>query len=357
MATLQELAELVGGKLIGEPSTEIHQALPIQDCNGSSITLIDSKKNLERFESSAAAAAVVTEVLETSRPQIQVSDLHEAFRTIVLHFRPPCVTLAHQIISSEARIAASAKLGVNTTVGPGAEIGDEVTIGPNCVIHPGVHIMAQCEIGDDCEIYPGCVLYPQTRIHDRVILHSQVVLGSDGFGYSQKDGKHIKSSQLGWVEIHDDVEIGANSCVDRGAYGPTVIGEGTKLDNLVQIGHNCHIGKHNLLCAQVGIAGSTSTGDYVVMAGQAGVTDHVHIGDQAVIGAQSGVASNLDGKKIYFGSPAIRRQAKLKEVILVGRLEETNQELKELRAKTEALESQIAALLGKDLENAENKAA
>lgn len=339
MATLAELAALVDGTIVGDGTLELAKALPIPDSDSKTVTLVDSSKNLRVFEASEAAAAVVAKEYETSRSLIVVKDLHQAFRTLVLFFRPAFRNTTHAGISADARVDNSATIGEGTYVAPGAIVGPECKVGKNCILHDGVQLMEQCVLGDNCQIFPSAILYPQTVLGKRVIIHAGAVIGCHGFGYSQMEGKHIKASQLGWAEIGDDVEIGANSSVDRGVYGPTVIGEGTKIDNFVQIGHNCHIGKHNLLCAHVGIAGSTSTGNYVVMAGQAGAKDHVHIGEKAIVGAQSGAAGDLEGNKTYFGSPAVPRNQKLREVLQVQRLAETNKELKELRARLEILES------------------
>ena len=163
---------------------------------------------------------------------------------------------------------------------PFATIGDDVTIGAGSTIHSGVHIMAGSRIGEDVTIFPNAVLYENTVVGARCLIHAGAVLGAYGFGYEQVDGRHQLSAQLGNVELGADVEVGAGTTIDRGTYGPTVIGEGTKIDDQVMVAHNCRIGRHNMLCSQVGIAGSTTTGDYVVMAGQVGVRDHVNIGDR-----------------------------------------------------------------------------
>ena len=190
--------------------------------------------------------------------------------------------------------------------------------------------MPGCKIGRDCQLFPGVVLYPGTILGDRVILHSNVVLGANGFGYRFAEGRHQPASQLGWVEIGDDVEIGANTTIDRGTYGATTVGCGTKIDNLVQIGHNCRIGKHNLICAHVGIAGSSSTGDYVVLAGQVGVRDHTHIGDRAQIAAQAGVASDVAAGEVMLGSPAIPRYEQAQVWAAMLKLPEMRKTLKRI---------------------------
>ena len=176
---------------------------------------------------------------------------------------------------------------------PGATIGDDVEIGSGSTIHPGTRVLAGCKLAERVTLFPNVVLYENTQVGAGTIIHSGAVIGSHGFGYRQDAGRHEPSAQLGHVEIGAGVEIGACTTIDRGTYGPTKIGDGTKIDNLVMIAHNCRIGRHNMICSQVGIAGSTSTGDYVIMAGQVGVRDHVHIGTGAVLAAMAGITNDV----------------------------------------------------------------
>src|SRR5205807_3439123 len=165
---------------------------------------------------------------------------------------------------------------------PFAAVGEGTVVGARCRLHSGAVVGRHCRLGDDVVLYPNAVLYDGTVLGSRVIIHANAVIGADGFGYRLQNGRHVKVPQLGHVELGDDVEIGACTTIDRGTFQATRIGAGTKIDNLVQIGHNCKIGRHNLLVSQMGIAGSSTTGDYVVMAGQVGIADHIHIGDRAV---------------------------------------------------------------------------
>ena len=220
---------------------------------------------------------------------------------------------------------------------PLATIGDDVEIGAGTTIHSGVHIMAGSRIGEDVTIFPNAVLYENTVVGPRCLIHAGAVLGAYGFGYELVDGRHQLSAQLGNVEFGADVEIGAGTTIDRGTYGPTVIGEGTKIDDLVMVAHNCRIGRHNMLCSQVGIAGSTTTGDYVVMAGQVGVRDHVHIGDRAVLGAMAGVTNDVPEGSRMIGIPATpEREQKIKQAMM-SRLPEMRQQLKRLQAAVDKL--------------------
>jgi UDP-3-O-[3-hydroxymyristoyl] glucosamine N-acyltransferase len=188
-----------------------------------------------------------------------------------------------------------------------------------------------CRLGDDVTLYPNAVLYDGTVLGSRVIVHANAVVGADGFGYRFQGGRHVKVPQFGHVEIGDDVEIGACTTVDRGTFQATRIGEGTKIDNLVQVGHNCHIGKHNLLVSQMGIAGSSSTGDYVVIAGQVGIADHVHIGDRVLIGAKAGVTKDVPAGERMLGAPATPEREQKRILMSLEKLPEIRRELRRLK--------------------------
>jgi len=217
-------------------------------------------------------------------------------------------------IHSSAIIGTNVKLPEKISIGAYVVIGDNVSLGKYTRIDSFCTIEKDSTIGENCHFYPNVTVYENTKIGDDVNIHSGSVIGADGFGYILQEGIHTKIPQIGQVIIHDNVEIGANSTIDRGTIGPTIIGEGSKIDNLVQIGHNCIIGKHSILCAQVGLAGSTIVGDYVYLAGQVGVAGHLEIGNQAMVGAQSGVAASLQAEHKYFGTPA-REAMQMKKII------------------------------------------
>jgi UDP-3-O-[3-hydroxymyristoyl] glucosamine N-acyltransferase len=245
-------------------------------------------------------------------------------------------------VSPLAVIAASAVIGPDCNIHPGAYIGEDAVIGAGCDIYPGVVISADCRLGDHCTVYPNAVLYPQIVVGNRVIIHASAVLGADGFGYRFQQGRYSKIPQLGNVEIHDDVEIGACTTIDRAMIGSTTIGEGTKLDNLVMIGHNCELGKHNAFASQVGFAGSVTTGDYVVCAGQVGIADHVHIGDKAVLGAKSGVHKDMEGGKTYLGAPATEEQDQFRILMALRKLPELRKQLRDLESQVADLTKRLA---------------
>ncbi len=338
--TLGELARLVGGALWGDASLALTGAATLGLARTGEITLADHPDRDRELAASPAAAVIATPDVECSgKPAIIVKDVHAAFAAAVSHFRPPRARTRIGV-SAMAVVSPSAKIAEDVDVHPGATIGDAVEIGSGSTIHAGVHIMAGCILGDGVTLFPNVVLYEDTRVGHGAIIHAGAVIGAYGFGYREVDGRHQLSAQLGHVEIGPDVEIGAGATIDRGTYGPTVIGEGTKIDNMVMIAHNCRLGRHNLICSQVGIAGSTTTGDYVVMAGQVGVRDHVHIGTRAVLCSKAGVSNDVaDGVEVL-GSPAAPlRQAKL-QMAAVAKLPEMRRQFRALQRQFEEFRGQ-----------------
>ena len=240
-----------------------------------------------------------------------------------------------------ASVAASARVDSKAFVDAFASVADDCEVGEGSHLHSGVRVMNGCRIGKDCQLFPGVVLYPGTILEDRVVLHAGAVVGSHGFGYRMENGRHTPTAQLGWVHIESDVEVGANTTIDRGTYGATRIGCGTKIDNLVMIAHNCNIGKHNLICSHVGIAGSASTGDYVVLAGQVGIRDHIHIGARTMVGAQAGVVADTGEDKVMLGSPALPRNEQALIFAALNRLPEMRKTVKELSRQVDKLAPKI----------------
>lgn len=335
--TLREIAHLVGGRLVGNPELRIAGAAILRDAGPDEITLVEHARLAPLLAASEASAVVVPPQFQPEGiAYIVVDNVHAAFSQIVQHFRPRRPMLQPGV-SPHAMIAPTAKIGPGVTIHPGVVIEDEVEVGAGVTIHAGVRILAGSRIGEDTVIFPNTVLYENTQVGPRCIIHATAVLGAYGFGYKTVEGRHRLSAQLGYVVIEADVEIGAGTTIDRGSYGPTVVGEGTKIDNQVMIGHNCRIGRHNLLCSQVGIAGSTTTGDYVTMAGQVGVRDHVHIGERASLGAKAGVKGDVPGGAIYFGVPATPEREQLALQAAFSRLPDLRRQVKELQRQVEAL--------------------
>jgi UDP-3-O-[3-hydroxymyristoyl] glucosamine N-acyltransferase len=334
---------MVDGSLIGDGRLLIRGAATLRDAEPGQITLVDGQERNRCLADCRATAAVAPKTFRPEGlPVIQVDDVHQAFSSIVNYFRPQRPE-KRTGISPFAVVSPTATLADDVQVHPLASVADDVVIGAGSTIHSGVHVMAGSQIGRDVTIFPNAVLYENTIVGPRCVIHAGAVLGAYGFGYGLVEGRHELSAQLGNVVLGADVEIGAGTTVDRGTYGPTVIGEGTKIDDLVMVAHNCRIGRHNMLCSQVGIAGSTSTGDYVVMAGQVGVRDHVHIGDHAVLGAMAGVTNDVPDGYRMIGIPATpEREQKIKQAAL-SKLPEMRRQLKKLQRIVDTLVDEAAA--------------
>ena len=311
VATVEQLAELVRGRLVGDGSVSIRSARPVGEAGPGDITFIENDRFAKLLRGSPASAAIVGPHFSTGRNEveqslavIEVDDPMSAFLAVRTHLigeQKPRWTGIHP----QACVAPTAQIGADVAIYPFAYVGDGASIGDGTTLHPGAVIGDGCKLGRDCIIHPNAVLYQNVTLGDRVEIHAGSVLGGDGFGYRQVDGRHVKIPHSGRLEVENDVEVGANCTIDRATFETTRIGEGTKIDNLVMIGHNNQIGRHNLLCGQVGIAGSCKTGDYVVMAGQAGIKDKTQIGDRVIVGAQAGVHRNISDGQNVLGSPAI----------------------------------------------------
>lgn len=329
--SLSELAKLVQGKLIGDGSIQIASARPIAAAQPGDISFLEDLKHVDRVNGCQATALVAPVGAGLNGlARIEVADPLLAFAAIVSHFRRRAPA-AWQGIDSRAALADSAQVGEGSSVGPFAVIGPQTRLGRNCRIHSNVSIGSGCILGDEVVLYPGVVLYDGTVLGNRVIVHANTVIGGDGFGYRTRAGKHVKVPQLGHVEIGDDVEIGACTTIDRGTFEATHIGAGTKIDNLVQIAHNCQIGQHNLLVSQMGIAGSSSTGDYVVIAGQVGIVDHAHIGAGAIIGAKAGVTKDVPAGQRMLGAPATPEREQKRILMSMEKLPEIRRDLKRIK--------------------------
>ena len=329
--TLRQLADLVQGTVQGDGELILASARSLTEAGPGDITFVENDKHMAQLHQSRASAAVVPPTISANgKSVIQAADPLMAFVSIVRHFQHRTEPVPHGI-DSRASVHASVTLGPEPSVLPLAVIGEGTTLGARCRIHSHVVIGRFCRIGDDVTIYPGAVLYDDTVVGDRVIIHANSVIGGDGFGYRFHQGRHVKVPQLGCVELANDVEIGACTTIDRGTFSATRIGEGTKIDNLVQVAHNCEIGKHNIFVGQMGIAGSCTTGDYVVVAGQVGIADHVHIGTGAVIGARSGVPSDIPAGQRSLGAPATPEREQKKILMSLAKLPEMRKDVQRIK--------------------------
>jgi UDP-3-O-[3-hydroxymyristoyl] glucosamine N-acyltransferase len=336
--TIHELAELVQGTLQGDGTAVVTDARSLHQAGPEHITFLENDKHLGKLKGCRAAAVVVPASLsvhDTDLPLpapalLRVKDALCSFLAIVQHLRPKVEPLP-AVIDARAAVHSTARIGPDCVVQPLAAIGEDSVLGARCQIHSGAVIGRNCRLGDDVVLYPNSVLYDGTVLGDRVIVHSGAILGADGYGYRFHQGRHAKVPQLGWVEVGDDVEIGAGTTIDRGTIDATRIGPGTKIDNQVQIGHNCQIGAHNLLVSQVGIAGSSRTGQYVVIAGQVGIADHVEIGDQVLIGAKAGVFRDIPSGERMLGCPATPENRQKRLVLSVERLPNVIQDVRRIK--------------------------
>lgn len=299
-----DIVAFVGGRYGGPHELALTGVGTLADAAPDQLAFLSNPKYAPQLAATRAGAVLVANEIDGDDPRfIRVGNPYFAVAAVVSRWfaaRP-----APQGISPLSAIASSATIGVNVAVGPFTTIGDNVVIGDNVTIYGHVAIEPDCVIGDGTIMYPHVTLYHGSKIGQRCILHGGVVIGADGYGFATEGGRHHKIPQIGIVRIEDDVEIGANSTIDRAALGETVIGEGTKIDDLVMIGHNVRVGKHCLLIAQVGIAGSTELGDYVVAAGQTGFSGHLKIGSGAQVAAKSAVLRDVDAGVKVMGSPAV----------------------------------------------------
>ncbi|MBI2804545.1 MAG: UDP-3-O-(3-hydroxymyristoyl)glucosamine N-acyltransferase [Planctomycetes bacterium] len=325
--TVRQLAELVQGKVVGDGSLLIHAARTLHEAQPGEITFLDQTKNAAKLAGSHASAAVVPrQTVSVAKVLIEVEDPLFAFIAIVKHFQG-AAPFKPSGIDPRAALDPSVIVGAEPSIAPFVTVGAGSRLGNRCRLEAGASIGRNCLLGDDVFIHSNAVLYDDTVLGDRVTIHANATLGADGFGYRLQQGRHVKVPQLGNVVVGNDVEIGAGATIDRGTFGPTRIGDGTKIDNLVQIAHNCAIGKHNAIAAQVGIAGSCTTGDYVFMGGQAGVRDHLHIGDRAMLAAKSGIANDVPAGRRMFLSPAHDERDAARISICIGKLPEMRRDL------------------------------
>src|SRR6266508_672353 len=338
---IKELAAKLNCEFVGDQETSITSVAPIENAQPGDLTFLSNRK-YRRYLGATGASAIILENAE-DRPEGKAAIISPApyltFAEAINMLYPP-LSLERGIHPS-AIISPSADIGENVSIGPYSVIGDDVVIGDNvsilahCVIYHGARIGADVMIHSHCVIREGCAL------GDRVILQNNVVIGGDGFGYAKRpDNSWLKIRQTGTVIIEDDVEIGAGAAIDRATIGSTVISKGTKIDNLVQIGHGSFVGQNTLLCAQVGLAGSTRVGNEVILSGQVGAAGHLEIGDRVIATAQTGIPNSVEAGKIISGYPAIENRDWLKSSAIFAQLPKLQREIRELKARLAKLEDQ-----------------
>jgi UDP-3-O-[3-hydroxymyristoyl] glucosamine N-acyltransferase len=340
--TARDIAQLVGGELIGNPDQTVTGVAGIREAQPGDLAFIASPKYYSALKTTQAAAVIVARdaKIEFAGTLIRVDNPVQAFTQVVLRVMPPPVKYAPGV-HPRAVIAADAKLGKDVSIQPHAVIEPGAVIGDRAVIGANTYIGHGCTIGADCLLYANVTLREYTVLGNRVILHPGVVLGADGFGYENVKGKNQKVPQVGIVEIGDDVEIGANSAVDRARFGKTRIGRGTKIDNLVQIAHNCVIGEDCIICGMAAMAGSTILGNRVTLAGQVGLAGHLTIGDGAIIMAQSGLNKDVAPGAFMFGSPAYPHTEAKRIIAAIKHLPDTQAKFRELEKLVADLQAKL----------------
>jgi len=339
--TLAELAAMVDGELTGNPETAISGLADLDSAGPGEISFLVKTAGQHKLKDSRASAFIVPVSVEfDDKPMIRVKNPYLAAAHIQTFF----VTKPFEAtgISSKTDIGKDCRIPAEISIGPFVCIGDRVKLGKEVTIHPGVVIGDDVVVGDNCLIYANVTIYHSCTIGSRVIIHSGTVIGSDGFGFATDEtGSHVKRPHVGTVQIDDDVEIGACVTIDRATFGRTHIMRGTKMDNLVQIGHNVTIGENSLVVAQVGIAGSASLGKNVVIGGQVGIKGHIHLDDGSMVAAKSGVHSNLSKGATVAGYPAISHKDWLKASTIFAKLPKLYSELLEMRKKIEAVHKKL----------------
>jgi len=347
--TIADITKITGAQTDGNPETVITRLCALEDAQEGGLCYLTTLDHPEKLSELAASAILVP---------LQAKEKELPFKGILLYVAEPewafilllkyvdAARMKHTPgIHPTAVISQKATLGQNVSIGAYTVIEDGVTIGDNTVIFPQCYIGKDVTIGKNCYIYPQVVIREDCVLKDFVILQAGATIGSDGFGFSFHDGRHQKIPQIGNVVLGNDVEIQSNTCIDRAKIASTVIGDNTKIDNLVQVGHNVRVGMSSIFCAQVGIAGTTDIGNGVILAGQVGLAGHMKIGDRVQVGAQSGVMSSLPAGQTYFGFPAMPQKEALKQMAIMRKLPEI---YKEFRAfQKEAEETKKLSFFGK----------
>jgi UDP-3-O-[3-hydroxymyristoyl] glucosamine N-acyltransferase len=335
--TLSELAEYVNARVSGDPGIKIFRASSLGRAGQGDISFLSNRNYQKQLLTTKASAVIVgKDVTEASVPLLVAEDPYYAFMQIMvlLHGHRKHKKTG---ISPRASISNSAKIGVDCHIGDFTVVSDNAKIGDGCIIYPGVHIAESVQIGNDVIIYPNVTIYNDCKIGNRVIINANSTIGEDGFGFATHKGAHYKIPQIGIVIIEDDVEIGSGCGIERGTLSDTIIGQGTKMGDLVAIGHGTKIGQHCLLVAQVGIAGSTTLGHHCVVGGQVGIVGHITIGNNVTIAAQAGVINNIPDNTVMLGSPAIEADLGRRAYSMIQYLPDMKQSIREIQNRIEKI--------------------
>jgi UDP-3-O-[3-hydroxymyristoyl] glucosamine N-acyltransferase len=336
-----DLAQRLGCSIIGDAALNLTDVRPLCEAGPSHLTFVGDRKQLGKVAATQAGAVIVAkklaDSLETGRTWLIAPDAQYAFIQAMLLFRPQPLREVTGV-SPRAHVAATATVGNDVNIAPGAFVGEHAVIGDGCDIGPNAVVSDRCRLGQGVTIHATAVLYREVAIGDRSIIHSGAVIGADGFGYRFLEGRYERIPHTGTVVIEEDVEIGACTTIDRAMVGETRIGAGTKLDNLIMIGHNCRLGKHNAFASQVGLAGSVTSGDYVRCAGQVGIADHLHLGTGSTLGAKAGVMNDIPDGSHQIGVPCQPEKETFRMLLNVSKLPDILQQLKTLSKQVAELQ-------------------
>jgi UDP-3-O-[3-hydroxymyristoyl] glucosamine N-acyltransferase len=338
--TLSEIAAFLQAAVVGDGAVEIRDIKGLDEAGEGDLTFLANPKYRKKIATTAASAILVSAPVEgTGKNFIVVKDPYAALARLLALFYPE--ERDFQGVSPAAFIGPGALVAEGATVYPGVYVGEGARVGRGTVLYPGVYVGHGASVGEDCTLYPNVTVYRRCLIGSRVTLHAGVVVGSDGFGFANPGVENRKVPQVGIVQIDDDVEIQANTTIDRGTLGKTWIQRGAKIDNLVQIAHNVVIGENSIVVAQVGISGSTRLGKRVIIGGQAGLVGHIHVGDNVMIAARAGINKDIPASRIMSGAPAIPHAEWLRLNAHILRLPEMHKTVQELRKKIEELEKKL----------------
>ena len=336
-----QIAQMIGGRVEGDEQATVSSFAKIEEGKPGAISFLSNPKYAHYIYDTQSSVVLVDEALqlehEVKATLIRVKSAYEAVARLLQFYES--MKPKRQGIDPLAFIAPTAEVGEGCYVGAFAYIGDGAKVGKGCQIHPHAVVCENVSVGDDCILYPNAVVYHDCRLGSRVTLHAGCVIGADGFGFAPTANGYDKIPQIGIVTIEDDVEIGANTCVDRSTMGSTYVRKGVKLDNLVQIAHNTDIGENTVMSAQVGVAGSTKVGQWCMFGGQVGLAGHISVGNHVNLGAQSGVPSSLDDNQTLIGTPVMNTRGYFKSQVIFQRLPEVYKELQALRKEVDELKA------------------
>ena len=339
----KQLAQFLQGEIVGDENVSVHTFAKIEEGTSGALSFLSNPKYTQYLYETQSSIVLVNKDFvpekEVHTTLIKVDNAYESLAKLLMLYEQS--KPKKQGIDPLASIAPTAKIGENVYIGPFAVIGEHVEIGNNTQIYPHVCIGDGVKVGDSCTLYFSANVYHDCKIGNRVTLHAGTVIGADGFGFAPTPHGYDKIPQIGIVIIEDDVEVGANTCIDRATMGATIIHKGVKLDNLIQIAHNDEIGSHSVMAAQVGIAGSAKIGEWCMFGGQVGIGGHIHIGNHVELGAQTGAPFNIEDNKQLIGAPPVEKRTFFRNVALTQRLPEMYKELGALRKELEELKKQL----------------